>query len=75
MANDLITHLVAAAPECPDCFGSLILADELVTKELHFQLHVSIVTTEFAKSPWAEIPYGKFKFSCHYIIQLTNNLK
>lgn len=51
MANDLITHLVTAAPECPDCFGSLILADELVTKELHFQLHVSIVTTEFAKSP------------------------
>lgn len=50
MANDLITHLVTAAPECPDCFGSLILADELVTKELHFQLHVSIVTTEFAKN-------------------------
>lgn len=51
MANDLITHLVTAAPEYPDYFGSLILADELVTKELHFQLHVSIVTTEFAKSP------------------------
>lgn len=50
MANGMISHLVTAVPECPNCLGSLILADELVTKELHFQLHVSIVTTEVAKT-------------------------